>query len=239
MKKLFIFLTILCTSAFWAQSHKQLIQNYLDLQKSSLNLTASDISDWTIDSEVYGQGTQITSCYIQQNFQGVRVFTSSSTVAIKNNEVVHLSLNFTAQLRQKINTTQPQLSVEQGYVAACQQLQIAQTPVVTILEQLPQHQYKLSDGLQDDPISCQLVFQSMPNNRLVLAWYYQFYSPDAKHLWDVRIDAVTGQLLDKHDLMLSCNFGHASTAKSTKPFRFTDLAFAPKSSLVLAPNPGT
>jgi hypothetical protein len=239
MKKLFIFLSILCTSAFWAQSHKQLIQTYLDTQKSSWNLTASDISDWTIDSEVYGQGTQITSCYILQNHQGIRVYNSSSTAAIKNNEVVHLALNFTSQLRQKINTKQPQLSVEQGYVSACQQLQIAQTTVVTIVEQLPHHQYKLADGLHEDPISCQLVFQSMPNDRLVLAWYYQFYSPDAKHLWDVRIDAVTGQLLDKHDLMLSCNFGDASTVKSTNPFRFTDMAFAPKSSLALAPNPGT
>jgi hypothetical protein len=239
MRTYYIFLTLLYTTAFWAQSHKQLIQNELDTHKSTGHLTASDISDWTIDSEVFAQGTQITSCYLVQNYQGIRVYNSSSTAAIKGNKVVQLALNFTDHLRDKINTTQPQLSVEQGFLAACQQLQIAQTPRVTVLEQLPHHRYRLADGLQDDPITCQLVFESMPNQRLVLAWYFQFYSPDAKHLWDVRVDASNGTILAQNDLTVSCAFGSAHATQGAKQYNFSQAASLPKSLAPYAPTPGT
>ncbi len=239
MRTYFIFLTLLYTTAFWAQSHKQLIQNELDTHKSTGHLTASDISDWTLDSEVFAQGTQITSCYLVQNYQGIRVYNSSSTASIKGNKVVQLALNFTDHLRDKINTTQPQLSVEQGFLAACQQLQIAQTPRVTVLEQLPHHRYRLADGLQDDPIACQLVFESMPNQRLVLAWYFQFYSPDAKHLWDVRVDASNGTILAQNDLTVSCAFGSAHATQGAKQYNFSQAASMPKSLAPYAPTPGT
>jgi hypothetical protein len=239
MKKLFLFLALFSSLTIWSQTHKQIIQTYLEAHKSTWQLTPADIADWTLDSEVYAEGTKLTSCYIVQNFQGIPVFNALSTVAIKNNSVFQLANNFKSNIRQKISNTQPQLSPEQAFIAACQQLQIVQPTAVSVIERLLNHKYKLANGLQEDLVSAQLVFQSMPNETLQLAWYLQFYSPDAKHLWDVRIDAVSGTILDKHDLMLSCAFDVKPSHKSAKPFHFNQVAFASRSNLLAAPTPGT
>jgi hypothetical protein len=239
MKKILLFLALVCTTAIWSQTHKQRIQNYLDSQKSTWQLTAADVSDWTIDSEVYAEGTQITSCYIVQNHQGIAVFNAQSNVSIKNNAVYRLANNFKSNIAQKINTTQAQLTVEQAALLVYQKLQIAQPTAFSILESLPYHKYTLTDGIQEDPISAQLVYQSMPNEQLRLAWYFQFYSPDAKHLWDLRIDALTGSILEQNDLMLSCSFGHPTKTVATKAFNFSQYAFNKNSSSIVAATPGT
>lgn len=239
MKKLILFLALVCTTAIWSQTHKQRIQNYLDTQKSTWQLTASDVSDWTLDSEVYAEGTQITSCYIVQNYQGIALFNAQSNVSIKNNAVYRLANNFKNNIAQKINTTQAQLTPEQAALLVYQKLHIAQPIAFSILESLPHHKYKLTDGMQEDPISAQLVYQSMPNDQLRLAWYFQFYSPDAKHLWDLRIDASNGSILEQNDLMLSCSFGQPAKTVATKAFNFSQYAFTNNSSSIVAATPGT
>ena len=239
MKKLILFLALVCTTAIWSQTHKQIIQNYLDTQKSTWQLTASDVSDWTLDSEVYAEGTQITSCYIVQNYQGISLFNAQSNVSIKNNAVYRLANNFKSNIAQKINTTQAQLTLEQAALLVYQKLHIAQPSAFSIMESLPYHKFKLTDGMQEDPISAQLVYQSMPNDQLRLAWYFQFYSPDAKHLWDLRIDATNGSILEQNDLMLSCSFGHPTKTVATKAFNFSQYAFKNNSSSIVAATPGT
>ena len=239
MKKLILFLALVCTTAIWSQTHKQIIQNYLDTHKSTWQLTASDVSDWTLDSEVYADGTKLTSCYIVQNFHGISVFNAISTVAIKDNSVFQLANNFKSNIDQKTNTTQAQLTVDQAALLVYQKLQIAQSTSFAVLETLPHHKFKLSDGIQEDPISAQLVYQSMPNEQLRLAWYFQFYSPDAKHLWDLRIDAANGSILEQNDLMLSCSFGQPAKAVATKPFNFSQYAFSNSNSSIVAATPGT
>jgi hypothetical protein len=45
---------------------------------------------------------------------------------------------------------------------------------------------------------------------LKLAWDLSIYLLDASHYYNVRIDAVTGALLDTNDWVVSCNFGEPS-----------------------------
>lgn len=239
MKKSLLLLALMCSTTFWSQTHKQLIQQYLDKNKSTYNLSAADISDWTIDSEVYAEGTQITSCYIVQNYQGIALFNAQSNLAIRNNAVYRFANNFKSNIAQKISNTQPQLTLEQAAVRVYQQLHISQSPSFAVIENLPHHKFTLTDGLQEDPISAQLVYQALPNDQLNLAWYFQFYSPDAKHLWDLRIDAVNGTLLEQHDLMVSCAFGNQSQAKTTKPYNFSQHAFVSNTNVTVAATPGS
>ena len=53
--------------------------------------------------------------------------------------------------------------------------------------------------------SAKLVYQ-LKNNNLILAWDFNFYSQDRNHLWSIRINASNGELLEKHDLSVSCTF---------------------------------
>jgi len=77
----------------------------------------------------------------------------------------------------------------------------------SILENSSQYKFKISNGLGiEEPVVASLVYQQMKNKNLQLAWDFTIYSQDHNHIWSVRIDALSGKLLEKNDQVVSCNF---------------------------------
>ncbi len=237
MKKFTLLVAFLIGLTSYSQSKKQLIQSYLDLNKSKFELSSQDISDWTIISEVPGSGTGITSCNILQNYQGIQIFNSLSNASVKNGQVIDYGNNFRTNIGSKINTVTPTINAIQAATSAYSKLAISDIPNFIISETLATNDFKINDGLQEDPISAKLVYQSMPNKSLRLAWYLQFYSPDAKHAWDIRIDAVNGAILEKNDLMISCNFskGNHKNHNHKENFDFSSSLFSVTNSALVPP----
>ncbi len=240
MKKITLLLAFALSIVAHAQSNRQLVQSYLDANKAKFELTSQDIADWEIISEVPGSGTGITSCNIMQRHQGIQVFNALSNVAIKNGQVLDYGNNFRSNISSKINTTTPSLTVLQGITSAYSKLVIPAIPNFVITETTDAKTFKISDGLQEDPISAKLVYQVMPNRSLKLAWYFQFYSPDAKNAWDIRIDATNGAILEKNDLMLRCSFGNSNHENHNhkKEIDFTANMYA-NANAALVPIPAT
>lgn len=238
MKKITLLTVLLVSLAGFSQSSKQLIQSYFDANRTKMALSSQDVSDWIIQSEVPGSGTKITSTYIVQRYQGTEVFQSFSNFAVKDGKVLNAGSRFVSNIAQKVNATTPSLSVIQAVTAAYSKLGITARTNYTIQETLNSKSFMLSDGVQEDPISAKLVYQTV-GEKLNLAWALQFYSPDGNHLWDLRIDALNGSILEKNDLTVSCNFGdkkHAGNHK--KGFSFEELVFNKTNTMAVA-TPGT
>ncbi len=206
MKKITLLIAILISFVNYSQTNKQLIQNYLDTNKSKFELTSQDISDLSLFKEVEGSGTKITSCYILQQYNGIEIFNAQSLAAIKNSEVIDFSNNFISNIASKVNTITPTLTVLQAIATVYNKLGINEVANFKIVENEKTNYFKINDATQEDNISAKLVYQVVGNN-LKLAWAFQFYTPDGKHLWDLRLDALNGNILEKNDLMLTCNFG--------------------------------
>src|SRR5690606_36679655 len=68
-------------------------------------------------------------------------------------------------------------------------------------------------------IAVKLVYSySEEEDALKLAWDLNLNTLDSKHWWSVRVDAVSGQIIDKSDWVVSCNFdigSHAHHAHSS------------------------
>ncbi|MBC7607935.1 MAG: peptidase M36, partial [Burkholderiales bacterium] len=221
MKKITLLTALLFSFGAFSQTNRQQIQTYLDNNRAKFNLTQSDISDWAIENEVYAEGTKITSCYIVQKYQGIEIFNAQSNVSVKDGKVIHLANNFKSNIAQKVNATTPSLTVIQSISTAYSLLGITSLGSFSVVERINNNTYKLSDGIQEDLISAKLVYQSSIDQELKLAWAFQFYSPDAKHLWDLRIDANSGAILAKNDLTLSCNFGDAKSKNNNTGINFS------------------
>ena len=172
-------------------------------------LTTKDVSDWVIESEVSSEDTKVTSYYIVQRFQGIEIFNAQSTVSVKEGKVINMGNRFKKDIGKKINSISPSLSVIEAINSAYSHLGIEAKPSFSIVETINKNAFKLSDGIQEDLISAKLVYQPTSDDKLKLAWAFQFYSPDGKHLWDLRIDALNGTILEKNDLTVSCNFGNS------------------------------
>ncbi len=224
---LLLFALLICMSGF-SQSNKQKIHSRLNTEMKNFGLTTQDIADWVVESEVTSETTKITNYYIVQRHHGIEIFNAQSNISMKNGKVINISNNFKKDVTRKVNGTIPTLSALEAIEGAYSRLGIKNPTTFTIVETINDKFFKLSDGIQEDLISAKLVYQYTKEDKLKLAWAFQFYSPDGKHLWDIRIDAMNGVLLEKHDLTISCNFGQIKQTiyPANYPFNFNESTVA-------------
>ncbi len=247
MKKITLLTALLISFVGFSQSNQRIIQTYLATNKAQFGLTNQDISDLSIQNEFYGKGTKITSCYVVQRHQGIEVFNGQSTVAIKDGSVVQVGSNFQANMAQKVNAALPSLSVIDGLNKAYTALGYGAANF-SIVESSDGKKFTITDGTHEDPIVAKLAYLPTTDAKLKLAWGYQLYSLDTKHYWDIKIDAVNGNVLDKKDLTINCTFGdkkdahthNENKANLKSKFNFQDLVFNPKNvAASVVENPGS
>ena len=217
------------------------IQEYLTKNKTKFELTSQDISDWTIESKTNSDATKIDNYFIKQRHQGIEVFQSNSNVWVKNGEVINALLAFVPNLSQKVNITSPSVTVLEALSNARQLLNDSSVNS-EIIETISTKEFKLSNGNQtDSPVLAELVYQLNEDKTVRLAWDLNFYSQDSNHLWSVRIDALTNQLLEKHDWVISCAFGDSDHANHnhTNNFFFNKKGFNEFNNTMLNPQSGS
>ncbi|HEU0137445.1 MAG TPA: T9SS-dependent M36 family metallopeptidase [Flavobacterium sp.] len=233
MKKITLLLAFLLPLVALSQSHNEKIQAYLNANHTKFGLTNQDINDWFVESEANSTSTKINNYYIKQRFNGTEIFGAVSNVWVKNEQVINVGNRFIANISQKVNATTPSVSVVSAAHKAFQHLGLAPF-AVEVIESASAKNFVLSNGtLTEDPITAELVYQPTEDDKLRLAWDLTFYTPDYQHLWSIRVDAVDGSILEKHDMVISCNFGvGASHAGHNHDTEFTKNFYKEASSLV-------
>ncbi len=225
MKKIFLLLVLGTSSIVYSQTSKEKIQSYLVSNLNNLELSNSDVSDWIIESEGSSSNTNITNYYIKQRFQGIEIYNAVSNVWVKNNEVITIGNRFVSNSNNKVNTTTPTISVIEGLNSAKILLNCNNPIQHQIIDNDNNKKFTISNGETLDPITAELVYQLTDENTLRLAWDYTIDIPGHQHLWSVRIDAVNGKLLEKFDMVISCNFGPKCNHNSVSIANKTALTF--------------
>lgn len=225
----------------FAQTPSEKIQTYINENKEKFNLSSSEINQWIIESETSSETMGLTNYMIMQTYNGVKIDNSYIYFWIKNDKIVNTPEGFIANIASKVNTTNATYNVVQGFSSALTKLN-ENTFSSTIISS-EKNKYKLSNGiLSEDPVSAELVYFPNQQGNLVLAWSYEFYSQDTKHLWKVKIDATNGALIEKYDLVLNCNFGprhnHTMCVEGLKTKNFEAKLFKDQQSEMLL-TPGT
>ncbi len=241
MKRIILLLAfMLCFNGF-SQTSKQKIQSRLNIEIKKYGLTTKDVSDWVVESESTSKSTNITNYYILQRHQGIEIFNAQSNISMKDGNVVNSIINFKDNAAKKVNATIPTLTILEAVSIVYSRLGIKNPTSFKIVETLNDKSFKLSDGVQEELISGKLVYQSTKDDKLILAWAFQFYSPDGKHLWDLRIDALNGIILEKHDLTISCDFGktNQNSYPSNYPFYFKENLVASTTESLVQANSGS
>lgn len=236
MKKITLLTAFLFSLVAVSQTTQQKIQSYFDSNLSKLGVTKQDVSEWSIEGETSSSTTKITNYHVVQRHQGIEVFDTQSNVWVKDGRVINMGNRFKSEISQKVNTTSPALNVLQAVSSAYDKLGMSNPNSFSILETKTNNKYLLSDGVKDDEITAKLVYQSTSDNKLKLSWAFQIHTPDGSHYWDLRIDAINGQILEKNDLTVSCTFGKHKHATAKKGFNFEKNLFSSSnSSLVVTP----
>ncbi|WP_134395833.1 T9SS-dependent M36 family metallopeptidase [Flavobacterium psychrophilum] len=246
MKKTTLLLFFLTSALGFSQAPIEKIQTYMNENRSKLALTNQDLSDLVIVNTFSSEATKINNYHVKQRYKGVEIYSSDSNFWIKNGEVIKGGEDFIQNIASKTNSATPSISVIDGFSKALAQLNESPINGVQILKTNDSknnlNKFKLTNGrLTEDPINAQLVYFSANATTLKLAWSYEFYCQDGDHLWNVKIDALNGKLLDKQDLVISCHFGtknHAITNENNNTNNFTRF-FLKENTKSLVANPGT
>ncbi|MFT5075560.1 MAG: extracellular elastinolytic metalloproteinase [Saprospiraceae bacterium] len=211
MKKIIYLLAFFTINFAFAQDFSQNINSYLNNNRAQLGLEAQDVEDFNIASQSFSKSMQLHNVYVTQQYQGIDIFNTTSSFAVKNNTVVNANITFVQNVIEKVNTTSPAITAENAISRAATSLGIQSPSNLTLLETISNQSFVFSNGsISLENIPVKLVFQYDQENMLKLAWDLSIYLLDASHYYNVRIDAVTGALLDTNDWVVSCNFGEPS-----------------------------
>lgn len=245
MKKITLLIVFLVSLTGFSQEKQQKLQAYFDSNYSKSGLTKQDVSDWVISSENYSDATKISNVHVTQRYQGIEIFNATSSAWVKDGQIINYTNNFKANIAGKANAVTPRLTAIEAAQSAYAKLKVVGLPVFAVAETINAKEFKLTDGLQEDQISAKLVYQTTEDNHLVLAWALQFYAPGSSELWDLRVDALKGNILEKNDLTVRCSFGELRhTGKhnhkhANESFSFTKNAFANNSSSIVEAQAGS
>lgn len=236
--KLFILslFTLLFNTVSIAQSPRTIIQIFLEEASFEPKLSPSDISNWSITNMHTSSTSKVTHVYIQQTHQGIPVSNGLANFSIKDKKVLCMGNRLVANLNQKATTTHPIITSKQAIQHAAQQLQIEAPNELKILENPNKLQFTYNKGnISQESIPVRLMYSATSKTELKLVWDLSIYTLDSKHWWSVQIDAQNGDLLNKKDWVLSCNFNHktSSTCSHSKRETFINKTY-PKTQKKLA-----
>ena len=205
---------------------KTLIDEYLKKNQDILKLTDDDVSNWIFSDFYVDQKSGVTHAYMQQTIDGIKIFNGISSIAIKNNQVVSFAKRIVPNAKGNANTSVASISPKTAVQNAVEHLGLKFSEELQLItSNNSTHNYIFSKGgLSLTTIKVDLVFLPI-NQQIRLAYNVNLRLIDGSHWWNIRIDAATGNYLNKNDWTVSCDFGQPevkepSPAKSLSvPYR--------------------
>jgi extracellular elastinolytic metalloproteinase len=176
--------------------------DYLRQHVGDYGLSSADLADVVTSKSYVSRHNGVTHVVLQQRHQQVPVYAGASKANVaRDGSIINLYSNFVGGLAGKVNTVEPVLSRQQAGVAAARALALSGTAAFRLVRDSggPTRAGELSTGgisLSRIPIS--LVLEPT-GDEVRLAWKLDVEEVSGLHWWNVRIDAVTGQLLARFD----------------------------------------
>lgn len=169
----------------------------------------ADLSDLVVKDHYASDGLGLTHTYLRQRYQGMEIWNAEIAVHQRGDGTVAAIHNsaYTA-LAERVNALTASISGENALSMVLSST-LPGTSVPSIVSVLDGGRLLRFDstGFSDEAPFAQLVYQPV-GDRLHLAWNVNHYSPDGTHWWNVRIDAITGEELDRNDWVSQCAWDH-------------------------------
>ena len=118
----------------------------------------------------------------------------------------YLANRFVDSISQKINVTTPLIDSKKAIQKAAIHFNLGRTRDLQLLNSKGYTHTYSNGAVSQQDIPVELVYYKIADGTLKLSWDLNIYTLDSKHWWSVRIDAVTGEVLNVNDWVISCNF---------------------------------
>ena len=182
--------------------------DFVSKQPKTWNLTEQDVASYYVQDSYASEHNGVTHVYLIQQHKGIELYNAIINVNIlPNGEVLYAGNRFMHNLANSVNTLSPTLTPEQAIEVACKQLNVIINTPLRVKEKKSDIEFvfdKSNFVLSD--INVKLRFQKINETQARLAWDLNIDQPDGKDHWSVRVDAQTGNILDKTSWTSHCAF---------------------------------
>jgi extracellular elastinolytic metalloproteinase len=183
---------------------------FLEKQQAAWNLTAEDVKNVRVQDYYSTQANGLTHVYILQENANIELFNGLVNVnVLPSGEVLYAGNRFMTNFAAAVNATQPRLTPEAAIRAACTALNVPITEGLNLKNAVSKTEFVFDKGkfvLSD--INAKLKYQKMSETTARLAWDINIDQPDGQNHWHVRVDALTGAVLDKGSYTVHCSVDH-------------------------------
>ncbi len=168
-----------------------------------------DIGDLIVHDDYRTSHNNLHHLFLRQRWQGIEIW--NGDIAIHSNGaggLVKLNNGGWGRLAKRVNATTPVVSAEEALASVLRKNNLTDSPVHTGYDADTKEHTFVGGAFSGEPVKVKLVLQPV-RDALLLAWNVSHYTSDGTHWWNVRIDALTGEELDRNDWVVSCGADHA------------------------------
>jgi PKD repeat protein len=206
---------------------------HLRKNKQALRLTDTDIADVVLSGQSVSKNSGVKHFYLQQRYKGIEIHNAVSNVNMtKDDQVLNVGDRFQKDASHRVAARQSApITASAAVAAAARHVGLALKQDLAVQKQTGAKNGETvfsTGGVALEPITAKLVYQPLADGGLQLAWEVSIYELSAQNWWEVRVDAATGALLEKDNLVLHCEFDNdgpdgmplGQTVAATQPAAF-------------------
>ncbi len=188
------------------------LTNKLQTQDSK-NLKEEDVANWVITSEHVSSTSGVHHIYYRQTVNDIEIYGAEASIHIASNgEIVTKNNNFIADISQKIKGGKsPSLTPLQAVSAAANSENYRLSENLTVLDvvDLSKQEYIISKGgISNSDIPVKLMYIQNSKGEIVLSWSLAIDDIEGKNYYNFKVDAQTGEIIEKIDWQSNCGFEH-------------------------------
>ena len=215
MKNFIIGTIIFTTSLTGVLAQKNISQHQINEALSSImedySLDRADISDYIVTDSYTREQTGITHVYLNQTANNYEIFNAQLQLHFNpNNELVFHNSKFIKNKSQKINHENSSIDVNQAFILALEKVDAA-----LVIENLKNDFKESSENtftLTDNenflyPVRSTIGYENT-EDELVLVYQFIIELKTPSEMYNVKVDANTGEIMNVTNLLVSCEFDH-------------------------------
>ena len=234
-----LFLLVNVLSAF-SQTRPPLDIALVEVNKkyAEWDLKASDIVNMQVSSTTYDETTGIGRVWLQQTHAGIKIHQAILNLSIDNQgKVFFVGNRFIAAADTKVNGVLPALTATQAMQKVFTNLEIIHNDALQIKKQVGTRQYEFAgEGFARDKVKAELKYQSIEDGKsLMLAWNILIKPLGNNDFFNISVDALTGEIIEKYNLTQYCSLSgsayHKHDAHCQSPEEKTEKASSLSSNL--------
>jgi extracellular elastinolytic metalloproteinase len=199
------------------QSLHSVAQKHIQQKANEWHLLSSDVADIAISDAYRTEGLGVTHIYVTQRYKGLEIYNAQiNLTTLPNGELADATNRFFSDVATLINTTTPDIAPEQALQLVANHIGLAAKS--TTFKSIKENNILVFDkaNLARRDITAKLCFfPTTTNGKIRLAWNITIDAINGTDYWDICVDAVTGDILQKNTWTSHCtfhdhDFGHFS-----------------------------